>query len=1084
MAIAVTAFAFSACNSSGDKSTLRVSLGDTLQALTVDSVSIDRFELTIVCVDGSRVTETGDIADDGTFEAEVPNCPQASVRFRGLTSAARPALHGVVEAAIRPPSTELSVPVRRVGTVSILNDDTYAAVCAISAPGSPELEGSFLLNPGASVEQVLPVNGVSLSCAPADTCGGVDTCDFSGPLATTRAVAVTFGGESTLSLANLSNSLVFTVGPPGPHNVGGVFGPFTVSLVDELGQPVTRSDVTVNLVAESPTIHGGFGNGSVVMANGSAQFNGVTFTTSGTLLMRAEADVDGVLLTTDTRNIQVIPGPNTHLLLTGPASTMAGIAFDVGIVGVDSFGNPTATPAGLIIDSTDSRTAAAVIAGFGGGTTPFTLFSAGTHTLTARSSADSGIFGVLTVDVVPSSTVRLDLSTTASNYIVGQNIVFRVIARDTWDNVAVGYRGTVSLNETPTGDFTYSGAHAFSAGDNGVFDFAAQFGTIGARVVVAGDGTFDSDPVNVTIADAGTLDHFEVILATLGVQAGENFDVTVRAVDAASNVATTFEGVVTVFSDGGCNGLFNIDYTMSGVLTQQIYCTLAGTWVIKADYAAAHFGQSAPLPVSAGSPYAISVVQQPPPAAIANQRFSVTVQLSDSYGNAADPRGTVVDVLLGDAPGRNLLGITPVYVGNLLTYPGLTIDGGTTGATISFQVNPPVLEVNGAGTSAVFINAGGCPTTYVQAGASGVDPCDFQNPVGSVQAALDAVNVGGEVHVAAGDYSGEAITITKTVKLLGGYESSFDPLQRDPQLYATTLKGPTAASSPGTIDIGVSAYAVVDGFIIEAADVVDGTSQEWAITISGSPGSTYAWIENNRLVGPVASFAIADGGVVDIGDVGQVVIRDNWIHTGGAAAGARSGIRGGFAPGNVSIVHNSIYVALSGTTEALYFGGNGTYTFTNNLVIGDFATCGIGVGVCAVREGEASFGVASIQHNYIGEQNAVPVDIYQTRTNAMFPSLNAPGGPQFSGNFNELGAVPDAIFASFGGPDDTSYAMADNDWHLFASAGFTMGIDATQPFCGPNHQQLCNGSPKDMDGDTRAVPACVGTDEYFFTGLD
>ena len=136
-------------------------------------------------------------------------------------------------------------------------------------------------------------------------CGGVDTCDFSGPLATTRAVAVPFGGESTLSLANLSNSLIFTIGPPSPQTAGGTFGPFEVTLVDEIGVPINRSDVTVHLRAESSTIFGGFQNGVEDLVGGAAYFPFVTFTTAGTLLMYAEADVDGVLLRSETRSVLV-----------------------------------------------------------------------------------------------------------------------------------------------------------------------------------------------------------------------------------------------------------------------------------------------------------------------------------------------------------------------------------------------------------------------------------------------------------------------------------------------------------------------------------------------------------------------------------------------------------------------------------------------------------------------------------------------------------------------------------------------------------------------------------------------------------
>ncbi len=1095
LATLATAFALSACNSSGDKSTLRVSLGSTLQALTVESVTIDRFELTVVCVDGSEVTERGDIADDGTFEAEVSNCPQASIRFRGLTTTARPALHGLAEAAIRPPSTELVVPVRRVGTVSIVNDDTYTAVCAINAPGNPELEAAFILSPGAAREQVLPTIGVTLSCAPADTCGDVDTCDFSGPLATTRAVAVSFGGESTLSLANLSNSLIFTIGPPSPHSAGGTFGPFEVSLIDEIGQPISRDDITVQLVAESSVANGGFQNGVVQTTGGVARFSGVRFTTAGSLVMRAQADVDGVLLQTEIRTIPVLAGPATRLTVTGPTSATAGVGVNLDVTGVDAFGNLTAAPSSLVVSSDDQIAVGFAVAGFNGEPLPFTFFQAGRRTLTVRSSTQSSVAGTVEVDVVAAAAFRLDLSIGAGNYVTGQAITFRVIARDNWNNLDRNYTGTVSLNPLPAGDFTYGGSHVFTPADGGRFDFTgAQFSSVGTRTVTATDGNFTSNSVNLNISLPGTLDHFEVILGTTSVSAGQPFDVTVRAVDAANTLVNTFVGTVTVASPGGCNGIFTIDFAMNGELTQQLTCRLVGTWRLEADYAAAHFGTSQPITVTPGNPYALGIIQAPPPVVGVNQPFAMAVEIFDSEGNAADPRqlialGLTLELSLGDAAGSNLNGTTPVFVGNVVMYPGLVIDSPAGGATITVAVNPPTLEVSGQVTPPIVVTAAVCPTTFVLAGVlpGQGNPCDDQDPVGSIQEAIDAVDAGGQVRVAEGNYTGQSVSITKALKLLGGFDSSFALASRDPLVRNTVLKGATGAAVMGTVEVGPGGYVLIDGFLIEAGDTSNGTFPKWAVMVSGSAGNASLWLDNNRLIGPVVTNAIDGGGVVNIGDVGRVIIRNNWIHTGGApggqALGIRDGIAGGVAPGSVDIVHNTIYVADAESTQAVYFGGLGTYTFTNNLVLGDFRDCGLGVGVCVIRESESSLSLASVLNNYVFQQNPTGALLYQTRFGGMLDSLNALGPPRFMGNVNQLnGGILDTILVLAGGPDDGFlYTMQDNDWHLVDNLGFAIGLDATQPFCGDNNQSLCGGTVQDIDGDVKPVPACVGADEYTVT---
>ncbi|HSI05176.1 MAG TPA: hypothetical protein VLC93_11895, partial [Myxococcota bacterium] len=421
-------------------------MGSSAGALALEGVDITRFVLTVTCFDGSETTERGDVGADGAFEVDVPRCPLATIHFRGLTAGDNPALDGRTDVAIRSPSTDVTIPVRRVGTVSFVNDDTYTAVCAVRVPTAPELETAFVLDPGASTALVLPVSGVSLSCAPADTCGGVDTCNFNGPLATTRAVAVPFAASATLSLANLSNGLIFNIGPPSPVTAGLAFGPFEVTLVDERNQAITRGDVDVVLVPETATTFGGFSGAQVTLANGVARFTNARFTTAGSLTFHAQAAVDGVLLVTESRTVSVLAGLVGQLRVSGPPSVTAGVAADFTITAADSFGNPTVLPSDIGLSSNDLQTSPARFIDVGAGVLPFTHYTAGTHTLTARMVQLPSVIGTAQVDVDAAAATKLELTSGGpSSFIVGQAAAFTVRARDDWNNIDPEYRGDVSL---------------------------------------------------------------------------------------------------------------------------------------------------------------------------------------------------------------------------------------------------------------------------------------------------------------------------------------------------------------------------------------------------------------------------------------------------------------------------------------------------------------------------------------------------------------------------------------------------------------------------------------------------------------
>lgn len=533
-AVLAVLFLVSACAESGDRAKLAVTLGAVADALTVEGIDIRRFELRVTCVDGSETVQRGPVTAGGGFTVEVPTCPQASVRFRGLAADELPALDGLVEVAIRAPDTVLTIPVRRVGTIEFVNDDTYASVCRVAVQNAPQYDLVFTLEAGASRQEVLPVNGTQLSCAPADVCPAA-SCDFDGPLATTRTVAVPFGNRGTLSLANLANSLIFSVLPPTTVSAGVAFGTFQVTLVDERGTAIPRNDVQVNLETLSPITHGGFTNASVTTTNGAAPFTSVTFTTAGPLTFRARAVVDGVLLSTEDHIVEVNAGALGQLLLSGPQRVQSAVTADFNIAAADTFGNLTALPDDITLSSNDQQADSLNYRNLTEPVVQFTFFTAGTRTLVARATATPSIEGTLQVEVDPGAAISLELIGPQGSVFVGQLSTWIVTARDEFNNIATGYTGTVELSAMPGTDFTYGQPHTFSAADAGTHVFnSVSFATPGSRFVEARDviNGLSASGIYINVVGAGAIQDIVIVNNVPNpLVIGEQFEVQVILTD-------------------------------------------------------------------------------------------------------------------------------------------------------------------------------------------------------------------------------------------------------------------------------------------------------------------------------------------------------------------------------------------------------------------------------------------------------------------------------------------------------------------------------------------------------------------------
>jgi hypothetical protein len=221
----------------------------------------------------------------------------------------------------------------------------------------------------------------------------------------------------------------------------------------------------------------------------------------------------------------------------------------------------------------------------------------------------------------------------------GTPLTFTLTARDSFGQLAAGYRGTVHLTSTD-GQATLPGDHTFTAGDAGVYSFGVGMRTAGNQsitVIDTGTGIVpDTEPIAVVPA---ALDHFRVTTSADGgsTVAGALFDVTVTAQDAYNNTVTGYAGTVTFSSADPYGASRPADYTFQpgdqGQATFPAGAALftAGTWDVTVADTLSGLSGSANVNVVAGAAVAFQVLG--PGSAVSGTPFDITVVAADAYGN-------------------------------------------------------------------------------------------------------------------------------------------------------------------------------------------------------------------------------------------------------------------------------------------------------------------------------------------------------------------------------------------------------------------------------------------------------------------
>jgi hypothetical protein len=401
---------------------------------------------------------------------------------------------------------------------------------------------------------------------------------------------------------------------------------------------------------------------------------------------------------------------STHLQVSTPASVSAGTVFTFSVSALDTSNNVATGYTGTVhLSTTDAQgtvsTDATLNAGLG--TFAAVLDSAGVQTITAVDTVNAGVGGSNNITVAPRAANHFSLIVPA-NVAAGGTFPVTITARDSYNNTATGYTGTVH--------FASSDAAAALPADTtltagvGVFS-SVYLTTAGLQTLTASDRSNPAIGASATASvSAGATTHFTVS-APANTTAGFALVMILLAKDNFNNIASNYSGTVRFSSTdnqaslpasatlSGGQGFFAAVLRTAG--TQNLIATdtannsLTGTsgTLTVSPAAASHFGVAAPAAAITGNPIAL------------------TVTALDAYGNTAPSYGGTVTFSSSDAAAALPSG-GPLTAG-AGTFSATLMAAGMQTITVTDPANPAM-----SGTSSAIVTHG-LTVTSLTATASG-----------------------------------------------------------------------------------------------------------------------------------------------------------------------------------------------------------------------------------------------------------------------------------------------------------------------------------------------------------------------------
>ncbi len=324
-----------------------------------------------------------------------------------------------------------------------------------------------------------------------------------------------------------------------------------------------------------------------------------------------------------------------------PLNAPAGTPFTLTATAEDAFGNIASTYAGTVVfSSNDSHATLPTIGTVSNGTARFsiTLRTAGNEAVTVSDTSASTFTGSSTISITALGTTHFAVTAPAT-VMQSASFLFTVTARDSFNNLASSYSGTV--------DFSSSDSAAVvplpTTLVNGVGIFSAALSSRGNQTLTATDltnGIFGiSSTIDVVIAPAT---HFYINAPTTA-QAGSSFVATITALNQSNATATGYTGTVH-FACSDPQSVVPADATLiNGTGVFSFFLATAGNQTISAnDTAAANIsGVSGLISVSPlnASHFNVSVT---PGSGIAGGSGSITVTAQDQFNNTVSAYAGVV----------------------------------------------------------------------------------------------------------------------------------------------------------------------------------------------------------------------------------------------------------------------------------------------------------------------------------------------------------------------------------------------------------------------------------------------------------
>ncbi len=477
-------------------------------------------------------------------------------------------------------------------------------------------------------------------------------------------------------------------------------GPLTVTFSNNPGSSTLSGSLTINAV-------NGVGTFSGLFLDKPA--NGYALTVKSPVV---DAANNTVIDPVTTNNFNIIPNTPTRLVVTTqpPTSTTAGVTFGLTIKAEDDNGFVATTYNGTvnvqIANNPGGSTLSGIVSGiaivngvasFSGLSlnktgTGYTLLLTSTNPLLLRSTTTTAI------NVVAAKATQLIINPQPpASLAAGSLFGFSLYAEDPFGNVDLTFNQQLAVSLSSSGySGTLSGTLKVNS-VNGIANFSSlllnRVGSTTLTVDTVGVPSATTSAINVVPGQPTQLAFLTEPPATI--PAGATFPLVVQVEDAEGNLATPFNGNVTVsVADSATGELLHGTLTVAavgGIATYNLFMTRAGT-----GYAVITSGQGlAPNTSTSFNVTALSITQpgapgqlvfttEPLPSVAAGTIMNVVVSAEDTYGNV-DPsfNGNVSIVLANNPGGSTLLGtLTQPAVLGQAVFPDLQIPVAANGYTL------------------------------------------------------------------------------------------------------------------------------------------------------------------------------------------------------------------------------------------------------------------------------------------------------------------------------------------------------------------------------------------------------------------